>query len=261
MSEVSYNRFKRGQIWKVYKDKLEAKKGMQDKGNHLMEKTRTWLIVSIDDSNDNAPILNCVSMSSNLRPLPPHVRVRMDNCDCNVQCEHIMTMNKSDFDGADYIGVLEDKSMRKVEIALANQLGLSIQIPSIEVLQDFIERLVESKAKELKERSKQVTDDVVIDLASKLEDILDIPKTSVKKEENKVVNRYKIEDSNVQSDNNVGSEGTKESKQGRRKWDDESIREFLKDADTLSSRDMCKKYNMTMKTVYSTKYRLKNMVS
>lgn len=226
-----------------------------------MEKTRTWLIVSINESNDNALILNCVPMTTKLKKLPPHVRVTMDRCDCHIQCEHITTKNKAEFNDADYVGVLEESSMRRVEVALANQLGLSIQIPSLEVLQSFIEKLANKKAKMLEVQKSQVTDDVVLDLASKLEDIFDFDKSEVPVKVEQVEDKSSKEEVSLEKSvekKEVKNAEVKVDRREYKKWDEKSAKEFLRDADKLSSREMSQKYGMTMKSIYSTKYRLRN---
>ena len=155
---LSYSKFKRGQIWMV-KDDNNCTRRMEDVNNHITEKSRPWVIISNDIANDNAPILNCAPISSKTNKLPPHVFITMEKGVCSIQCEQITTLNISCFKDAEYIGTLSDKNMQRVEVALANQLGLSIQMPSLDTLQAFIEKLAIAKAEELKQTNNKITDD------------------------------------------------------------------------------------------------------
>lgn len=254
MSELCFSRFKRGQIWKIFKSASEAKRGMEDRDNHLQEKTRTWLIISVDVSNDNAPILNCVPMTSRLRELPCHVKVTMEKCECMVLCEHITTINKADLESAQFIGILNEFYMKKVEIALANQLGLSIQIPSAEALKQFVEKLANLKSQDIKARSQEVTDDYVLDLATKLETVFgiesskEVPKTDVKENPIKVPT--------VRAPRNTPTEPRKNNK-----WTMESMKQFLDDCDKLSSQQLCEKYSTSPKSVYTYKGKFRALVN
>lgn len=268
MNKPNYSRYKRGQIWRIFKDPKETRERIENKDNHLQEKTRTWLIVSVDVSNDNAPILNCVAMSTKMRELPCHVKVTMDGFVCNVLCEHIMTINKSDLSNAEFVGVLDEPSMQRVEVALANQLGLSIQVPSLEVLKGFIEKLANMKAQEMRVREKQVTDSVVLDIASKLEDIFDISKTNpidtvaeiVETITPKVVIPEEIE-APKETIETSSSAPVKQNDTRRNKWTEEAMRQFMSDFEKFSSEEMQARYGMSMKSLYTTRSRFKGLLS
>lgn len=264
MSEVCFIRYKRGQIWRIEKDKDEASRRMSDPLNHLQEKTRTWLIMSVDVSNEHAPILNVLAMSTKLRVLPCHVRVPMNGFDCNVLCEHSMTINASDLDKAYYVGTIKDSYMREVEVALANQLGLSIQIPSAEQLKKFIEDLAEMKAKEIKERTTGVSEDYVSELTSKLESAFGISRVEEKSDVSVVVEtqpKIKNKSNDAPSVTKTPQVEITERPAKRNKWTTENMQQFLADFEKLSSQEMGQKYGMSMKSLYTTKARFKGLLS
>lgn len=276
MTKLCFEKFKRGQIWVVKKDKDESIRGMRDKHNHIIEKSRPWLIVSNNISNTNSPILNCVPITSRLAQyLPCHVSVNMEKGLCDIQCEQITTLNKSDFKDATFIGEINEDIMQKIEIALANQLGLSIQVPSLETLQVFIEKLANAKAEEMKLLNSQATDNYVSSIVEKLESIFSIPNTntvsvensansiksddSIITEENKDLNLDKSKNKSKQAGSKTSTSATNKSNRPStyRKWTKESMMEFMEDTEKLSAEEICKKYNMSLKSIYNTKYRLK----
>lgn len=268
-SKPNYSRYKRGQIWRIFKDPKETRERIENKDNHLQEKTRTWLIVSVDISNDNAPILNCVAMSTKMRELPCHVKVTMEGFVCNVLCEHIMTVNKSDLSNAEFVGVLDEPSMQRVEVALANQLGLSIQVPSLEVLKGFIEKLANMKAQEMRVREKQVTDTVVLDIASKLEDIFNLAKTDSDEIDSvaEIVEAVTKKEIEVPKEEGAPEETVetpptpvKQNDSRRNKWTEEAMRQFMSDFEKFSSEEMQKRYGMSMKSLYTTRSRFKGLL-
>lgn len=283
MNKLCFTKFKRGQIWSVKKDRTQTINGIRDRNNHLIEKSRSWLIVSTDISNKNSPILNCVPVTSRLSQLPPHVTVRMEKGLCDIQCEQITTLNKSDFEDAIYIGELIEENMQKIEVALANQLGLSIQIPSLESLKIFIEKLANAKAEEMRIRNSQVTDDYVLSIAEQLESIFNIPAIntvtvpnsadSIKPEQvavedkNAIQNKPKIVKTEtptvtVKSDSkSAGSGKANDKKRSNFKWTKDAMIVFIEDSEKLTTEEMSKKYNMPIKTIYSNKWRFKKLLN
>jgi uncharacterized radical SAM superfamily Fe-S cluster-containing enzyme len=164
----------------------------------------------------------------------------MEKGDCCVQCEQITTLNKSDFDNATYVGHMNEGIMQKIEIALANQLGVSVQVPSLEELENIIEKIANSKAESIKNESIKVTDNYVISVIDKLQKAFNITDEAIK-----------IEDTNIKSI----------IKNARKKWTREEMEIFIQDSEQMSTEDMSKKYNMSIKTVYSTKYRFRNTLN
>lgn len=281
MNKLCFEKFKRGQIWNVKKDIRKSIDGMRDKDNHIIEKSRPWLIVSNDISNKNAPILNCIPVTSRLYTLPSHITIRMEKGFCDIQCEQITTFNKKDFEDATYIGEITEEIMQKIEIALANQLGLSIQVPSLETLKAFIEQLANAKAEEMKVINAKATDDYVLSIAERLESIFNINNSNTVTVENSS-SLIKAEDPMVIDDEipNIGNskeeqkpnlktgepkpsskKSTSGIKRNNSKWTKEAMETFMQDSEKLSIEDMCKKYNMSTKSIYSTKYRFKNILN
>lgn len=190
-----------------------------------------------------------------------------------MQCEQITTLNKSDFNNATYIGEINEDIMQKIEIALANQLGLSIQVPSLETLQAFIEKLANAKAEEMKVANTKITDDYVSSLADKLESIFNIPSTNTVSVENS--SKSIKPETNVVAENNMDSDNTKQdlstnksndkntscAKRVNKKWSKEDMIVFMQDTEKLSVKEMSEKYNMSVKSIYSAKYRFKNILN
>lgn len=256
MYDLSFTKFKRGQVWIVNQDKIQSLNAMRDKNNYITEKTRPWLIVSTDISNKKAPILNCVPIPSTLRSyLPCHINIRLDKGLCAIQCEQITTLNKSYFDDATYIGELNEDMMQKVEVALVNQLGLSIQVPSLETLKTLIEELANAKAEEMRVRNSKITDEYVASIAEKLELIFSMPdSTTIIEKTDEII---KHEEPKPVKDETRKNTSPKKST----KWTEEAMRTFIEDSEKLSTEEMSKKYDMSIKSIYASKYKFKNILN
>lgn len=228
MSKV---RFRRGQVWYLSAPQEDSEAAVFEHWDHILKKSRPWLILSNNVSNDNSDILNVVPLSFGADPefithaswttnFRNSVKIQ------SVLCEQIYTKTQKEFnDTGRFLFTLKKDQLESVERCLSLQLGLKFEKkPTLDVLfqsqiEDYIRDVYESMAASLDKK-----------FADLLKDLMQ---------------------------NTVIAEGSAtEEKKVKHTWTDDEKLEFLTDCESMSVEEVQAKYNFKNKNqVYSYKSR------
>ena len=279
MRKADFAKFRRGQVW--YVEEENPTPISERNRTSVQAKSRPWLIVSTDKSNQHAYILNCVPISSSSsKDFIAHVVFRNDRGEQNViECEQITTKGIEDFlHRGTYKYTLSDEIMQVVSEKLASQLDINIQIPNMDYIVKIIERLAEKKRESIKASYQYSVDNAVVELGIKLEELFDIrasedislPAKSLEKVSEVIIDEklsmataedilpqvVKEHQHSKQQRPYNSKRYTKNSKRhsSNRRWSDEEKKQFLIDKDSMSIDAMCKKYNITPNAVSGNAY-------
>lgn len=165
----AYSEFKRGDVWYV---RLNSETGDNNDKSSVQKKSRPYVIVSCEENNNCAPIINVVPISTQaMDHLPMHVYYRGYNRrDQMVMCEQITTLSVLDFrrEGSYFMYSLNVEYMNKIDEALASQLGLTPRVADMKVLEKLIEKLAADKEAEMKRKYEDAIEARVSAIADKL---------------------------------------------------------------------------------------------
>lgn len=270
MRVADYSRYRRGQVWFLEEPAEETERKLA-KGCHLEAKSRPWLIVSIDDANHHASILNVVPLSLSADTSKSyHVAFTNDFGKTNAICvEQITTKSMRDFnDRGTYKFTVTDEVMQEVAAALGNQLGISIAMPNLDSIVKVIEKIAQEKMKAQQTAYQDQLDDIILNVGIKLEEIfgvknVELTPTPAATEFIEKVNSLTVPMPESKVSAPKVDKGVKKSPRQkkvsskRNLWSDERKRTFLKDTESLSAEMMAKKYNIDKTSVpkYSSKFR------
>lgn len=285
---------KRGQVWYIEVDKEISTSDINRVGNSITAKGRPWLIVSCEKNNIHSTTFNAVPISTGADYYPMHVAFNYNGRPQVIQCEQIRTWNLSDL--TDYKYSLSDAFMEKVDIALANQLGLSMQIPSFGSIVEVIEKIAKIKASEFNSQYQKVTDEAIQEIASRLENIFKVDKSALETYSQSLADKVELPEpkvnitkateinpvKNVQDSNSNSSDTAKVvsaveekpvepnkesakrtpisqmSSKGQNKWTEENKIQFLIDCDNYGPETVAKMWGLKdKKAVYTYKYLFK----
>lgn len=166
------NKFKRGQIWVLYKPKNEELKKQNDPNYYLLAKTRPWVIIS-DPNSGNHLKITAVPLTHTLKEYEYRVRIQLDRDEeSDIVCDEPQTINITDFNKATYVATLNEETMNAVSTALGDYLSTINQTPLVEI-ETVIDNIIKNKAEEILGNSRQdfLTDSIALDIASKIEDL------------------------------------------------------------------------------------------
>ena len=142
--------------------------------------------------------------------------------------------------------------MEQVSLVISQLFDIEYKIPNIENIIQMIERLAEKKAKSLKKAYQKQMDDTVLDLAIRLDEILDYD--DVQPKVTKLVTRKidttndKLDETGVHSiKQDFGMSKTKKRKNNA--WTPETKEQFLNDVPILSYEELAQKYHLSLSSV------------
>ena len=183
----------RGQVWMVNGDDNSWKTGSV---GSVTGKTRPYVIVSCKENNLHSTTFNAVAVSTGTDDYyPMHVGYKYNGKPQIVQCEQIKTFDIIDL--KDYMYTLSDDIMTEVDIALANQLELSLRIPSYDRLVELIEKIAKAKASEFNAKYQNVTDDAIQEIASRLEAVFKVDESAIDKYADTLADKVELPSANV----------------------------------------------------------------
>lgn len=277
-----YSKFKRGDVWYV---KLSTELGDGNSKSSVQKKSRPYVIVSCEENNNCAPIINAVPITTQpYDHLPIHVYFKYCDRHQLVLCEQVTTLSVLDFnrDGSHFMYSFNIEFMNKVDEALTAQLGLRPRVADMKVLENLIDKISEDKEAELKRKYETKLEARVSAIAAKLAKQFGITLTSedmidgvnYRPEQLEFVDKAtkdmmsaNISDRTTPKNNDTPSksEDTEESKplkkptRTKNKWNEESMTRFLDDYNHLSISAMSSKYSMAKKSVvsYASQFRKK----
>ena len=111
----SPNRYLQGSIWK-WKNNAEQKAGVQSND-------RPVFVISNNNFNSFSPVVNCVTITSQLKESPVHVPIHII-ADSHIQCEQLHTVNKTEL--VDFIGMVSNSTLSSVKAKLRIQFDMGI---------------------------------------------------------------------------------------------------------------------------------------
>lgn len=278
MRNQYYTEFRRGDVWYI---KLPSETGDSNDKSSVQKKSRPYVIVSCEENNNCAPIINVVPISTQaMDHLPMHVYYRGYNRrDQLIMCEQITTLSVLDFrrDGSYFMYSLNAEYMNKVDEALAGQLGLTTRVADMTVLEKIVDKLAADKEAKLKEKYEEKLEARVSEIAEKLakkfgidlsaadminglnyrpEQLAYVDKNTVAKMNETIEQRTTPP---VEPTPTKPTTTESKKKKGNNKWTDESMRAFLEDYKHLSISAMASKWSMAKKSVatYASLFRKK----
>jgi hypothetical protein len=182
-------------------------------------------------------------------PLPTHVTFNVNGREQTVLCEQIRTVSQNVFANVNscYKFTMSEEGMKRVDEALAIQLGLQIVFPNSDRYWESLSKLIRAKVREAVEHSRVDSLDV-----SKVASLLEAKVDSLV---NETVNPVPPAPPapEVQPVEEVKVESKKTSK--RRVWTDEAKHEFLKYYDEHGAKKTSEKYDLQIGSVHSTRFK------
>lgn len=278
-----FSKFKRGQVWWLYENREVTEKKMSE--GHVQAKSRPWLIMSCDESNDKSYILNVVPISQSSDPnFINHVSYTTgyENTLQVIECEQITTKDMKEFmDRGKYMYTLSETIITSVLAAINRQLGGELSVPNLEGVLAVIEKLAVAKAKQVEAQNSIQVNSVVQELGIRLADIFNVKlETPVKvtTSEGKEVSTIPITSQSIEAEpveeakEEVAATETpiKEptpqtpkkpapAKKKYNKWTDEDKLQYLVDSETMNPRDLAKKYHLNSTSIaikYKSKFKI-----
>jgi len=289
---MSYDivKFERGQIWMIrFKYPNECV-------GHEQQKDRPWLILSVGKFNKSSGMITAAPITTrDYIRTPAQVVFTNDRGTKNViLCENIRTFDYSS--GAyilEFMGVLSDDIMERVDVALSIHLGMHYSPITLNKLYESMEAIIKSVGHmQAKAEEPKFTDDDVLNFAEKLK-MLASDATRVE-DFDKSFSTTRMEVSLESGDNNYAvhesttsiikpyyirpeydeedtpkvekrvwdvpadtKEDAATAKTPRIRWTQDKCQEFLQDADNLPMKQVMDKWNISKKTRY---YSMKNYV-
>lgn len=216
---------------------------------------RPWLVVSNDEGNEHSSICNIVPLTLEIKTsIPSHVTFRMNGKLQTVLCEQIRTVDIGALGG--YISSIPEHAMRAVNEALRIQLGVKEDVvekptyiedriknleKAVKALQDA--QISQDPSKGLKDAPKVLAESTKVAASSLSKAVSQIDKFNARLEKTKQLNEK--------------PETELKPKQVSKKnvWTLESRKQYIKDCETMSSKEVMQKYGFTrIDSVYQTKY-------
>lgn len=257
----------RGQVWMIrFKNKNEAYGSEQ-------AKDRPYLVLSVGKFNKSLGMITAVPITHvEKRDTPVHVKFTNDkNITNTILVEQIRSFDLSS--GAyilDFMGVLSDDILEKVDVALSIHQGMHYSPITLKSLYDTMEAIIKSVGyMQKKADTPKFSDEDVIAFVEKMQDLAS-KEISVTSEvaatvtvEEKVTEDKTISESDLMK-TLQGSELSKsisKEKTARIKWTNKTCKEFLEDTETLPMKAVMEKWNISKKSkYYSMKQYARNML-
>lgn len=270
MRKADYCKYRRGQVWYLEEPAEETERKLAQ-GCHLEAKSRPWLIVSIDEANHHASILNVVPLSLSADTSKVyHVGFMNDFSKINSICvEQITTKSMKDFnERGTYKFTVTDEVMQRVSAALGNQLGISMTVPNLDSIVKVIEKIAQQKMEAQKTAYQNQLDDIILNVGIKLEEIFGVKNVDLALTPSATEFVEKVDSLSVPAivADEVPKAKAKSSKMGTKEkrvmhernfWTDERKTAYLKDVASMSAAAVAKKYSIKESSVpkYSSKFK------
>lgn len=255
-------RYERGQVWMIrWKNSFQV--------GHEQNKDRPWLILSIGKFNQSSGMITAVPITTRDKIVSPAQVLFINDWQKNnvIMCEQIRTFDtKSGEYILEYKGNISAEVLEKVDVALSVHLGLHYSPITLNKLYDSMEAIIKSVGYMQQKASTPVfTDDDVLSFAEKLQSLASIPAseevaTSINSPDEHVDDPPTPSDPQpktptVKKDPPAQSkDSSTKNTRAYRRWTQESIQEFLHDADTLPMKQVMDKWNISQKSrFYTTK--------
>lgn len=147
-----FSEFKRGDVWYV---RLNVEFGDNKDTSSVQKKSRPYVIVSCEQNNNCAPVLNCIPIATRENDhLPMHVYYKYGKRDQIVMCEQITTLSVNDFhrEGSHFMYSFNVDFMNEIDEKLAAQLGLTPRVADMKVIEKLIDKITTDREAELKRK-------------------------------------------------------------------------------------------------------------
>lgn len=249
----SCRKVSRGQVWFL----IDPNAPIEYQGS-VQGKNRPWLVVSNNMCNQSSPTYTAVPMTTARKTnLPTHVIFDDGKVEQTILCEQIRTISASIFcnSGSNYKYTLNDKTMREVDEALSVQLGLQICFPNSDRYWESLERLIRAQVKLAVDSSKVSAVDINA-VANQLNDKV----AEIVKQE---VSPAPTPEPEPEPQPQPEPQRTYQpviTVNRRMNWTAETMREFLDYLDKHGTRETCKKYRMSVTTVYTYNGKFKKLL-
>lgn len=262
-------RYERGQVWMIkWKNPIHS--------GHEQTKDRPWLILSIGKFNQSSGMITAVPITTRDKVVSPAQVLFTNDWDKSnvILCEQIRTFDtKSGEYILDYRGNLSPEILEKVDVALSVHLGMHYSPITLNKLYDSMEAIIKSVGyMQQKVDTPKFTDDDVIAFAEKLQSLVTSPTSdevcatseSIVTDADKHLDTARVESNNPKlvvpketptakiDPPTQSKDSDNKNKRNYRRWTQESIKEFLHDADTLPMKEVMLKWNISQKTRFFT---------
>lgn len=152
--EKWYSKFRRGDVWFLH---FNSEDGDGKNTSSVEKKSRPYVIVSCEENNMNAPILNVIPITTrNNDRLPMHVFFVYQDGTPNgrnqlVLCEQITTVSELVFNHPQsrFMYSFDLAFMNKIDEALTRQLGLKPRVADMKIIERLIDELASKKEAEI----------------------------------------------------------------------------------------------------------------
>lgn len=152
--EKWYSKFRRGDVWFLH---FNSEDGDGKNTSSVEKKSRPYVIVSCEENNMNAPILNVIPITTrNNDRLPMHVFFVYQDGTPNgrnqlVLCEQITTVSELVFNHPQsrFMYSFDLAFMNKIDEALTRQLGLKPRVADMKIIERLIDELAAKKEAEI----------------------------------------------------------------------------------------------------------------
>lgn len=255
----SCRRVSRGQVWFLIDPHAPA-----EYNGSVQGKNRPWLVVSNNLCNQSSPTYTVVPLTTARKtPLPTHVIIDDGKVEQTILCEQIRTISANTFcnNGSSYKYTLSEKTMREVDEALSVQLGLQICFPNSDRYWESLERLIRAQVKLAVENSKVSAIDINA-VANKLNDtVAEIARQEVNPAPSIVEQLAPVPIATMPPERNISCNKEEPPPARRRmEWTKEAMQEFLDYIYKYGTREACKKYRMSVTTVYTYSAKFKKLL-
>lgn len=255
---MSYDivKFERGQVWMVRFRHPESV-------GHEQDKDRPYLILSVGRFNKSSGMITAVPITTRDRIYTPsQVMFINERCKNNViLCEQIRSF---DYQSGNYIfdfmGMISDEILEKVDVALSIHLGLHYSPITLKSLYDSMEAIIKSVGyMQQKVNTPKFTDEDVRQFAEKLQSLA--TPLNINTDYGDVIADMDVAYSIPPVEEVAAAEEVEEPKSSsntknkRIKWTTEKCWEFMNDVNTISIDQIMKKWDIKTKhRFYSMKH-------
>ena len=252
------SRFERGQVWMVRFKHPEEQVG------HEQKKDRPWLVLSVGKFNTSSSLVTMVPISTrDETKTPSQVLFYNDRGVKNaILCEQVRTFDyRSGAYIFDFMGNLSNEVLERVDVALSIHLGLHYSPITLKNLYDTMEAIIKSVSymqekdsspkfseedvKEFTNIMKSMASDVLKDTHPETVEPTPILVTKVEEREPREYDLPTVEE----------KEEPKKPKSTRMKWDIETAKKFIDDANSYPMKVVMEKWGISKKTRF---YSMKN---
>ena len=245
------NKFRKGQIWWVKKNREEEEERTKDPNYHLTTKTRPWLIVSDDHFNNVSGSISMVPIITNYNRNdlhPANVKIYVNEGIRYAKCSEIQTLNIMDING-EYVTTLTDKAMHKIDEAINMYLGIKTE-PSLKDLELMIRAKIDKINSQRHNEDSQIND-----IVDKMQELLNLSGADIQ------ISSHLVPHVDVNTKcKTVSGSGDKTKKKQYHSWTVDSMKDFCELYKT-DKNELMKKYGVSNKTAVTYYYKFKKELS